>query len=226
MDGYWQVVADKGRETNPYRAGFLQLVVVAENDARAEEKYARHVEYFYHKCLHVPAPWFSPPGNQDYRSLTATLASPIRRPEDPKTLRSTATSSSRGYVIAGSPATVRDRLEGRSDQEPAAWATSWCSSQIGSMPHELAHREHRPLRARGPARNCAATWNDEGWTNHWWPERLRGPRRPRGPAPARWRAAHDDVSRTIAVWQNRDPHARALAGPAARPWSTATARGA
>src|SRR2546422_5441042 len=55
MDGYWRVVADKGRDLNPYRAGFLQLVVVAENDARAEEKYARHVEYFYHKCLHVPA---------------------------------------------------------------------------------------------------------------------------------------------------------------------------
>src|SRR5207302_482698 len=53
MDGYWRVVADKGRDLNPYRAGFLQLVVVAENDARAEEKYARHVEYFYHKCLHV-----------------------------------------------------------------------------------------------------------------------------------------------------------------------------
>src|SRR5262249_8435727 len=35
----------KGREANPYRAGFLQLVAVADTDARAEELYARHVEY-------------------------------------------------------------------------------------------------------------------------------------------------------------------------------------
>ena len=51
-----------GEEPNPYRAGFLQLVAVSETDASAEEEYARHVEYFYHKCLHVPTPWFSPPG--------------------------------------------------------------------------------------------------------------------------------------------------------------------
>ena len=55
MDGYWDVVTKKGRDANPYRAGFLQLVAVAETDAQAEEQYARHVEYFYHKCLHVPA---------------------------------------------------------------------------------------------------------------------------------------------------------------------------
>ena len=29
---------------------------------RPRREYARHVEYFYHKCLHVPAPWFSPAG--------------------------------------------------------------------------------------------------------------------------------------------------------------------
>jgi alkanesulfonate monooxygenase SsuD/methylene tetrahydromethanopterin reductase-like flavin-dependent oxidoreductase (luciferase family) len=110
MDGYWQVVAKKGREKNPYRAGFLQLVVVGNNDADCEAKYARHVEYFYHKCLHVPAPYFSPPGNQDYRSLVATLSNPVRRPENPKDLRY-RDFVDKGYVIAGSAATVRDRLK-------------------------------------------------------------------------------------------------------------------
>ena len=93
MDGYWQVVADKGREPNPYRAGFLQLVVVAETDARAEAKYARHVEYFYHKCLHVPAPWFSPPGNQDYRSLTRHQPQPDSPAGESQEPDATATSS-------------------------------------------------------------------------------------------------------------------------------------
>src|SRR5881409_3945297 len=110
MQGYWDVVAKKGRETNPYRAGFLQLVAVAESDARAEEKYARHVEYFYHKCLHVPGIWFSPPGNQDYRSLVAAVANPVRRAVNTKELRY-RDFVDKGYVIAGSPATVRDRLK-------------------------------------------------------------------------------------------------------------------
>jgi alkanesulfonate monooxygenase SsuD/methylene tetrahydromethanopterin reductase-like flavin-dependent oxidoreductase (luciferase family) len=87
MQGYWDVVAKKGRETNPYRAGFLQLVAVAETDAAAEAKYARHVEYFYHKCLHWPIQYLSPPGNQDYRSLVAAAKSNIRRAEDTKALR-------------------------------------------------------------------------------------------------------------------------------------------
>ena len=39
----------------PYRAGFLQLVAVAGDGRQARKSdYARHVEYFYHKCLHVP----------------------------------------------------------------------------------------------------------------------------------------------------------------------------
>ena len=97
-------------------------MVVAETDAHAEEKYARHVEYFYHKCLHVPAQWFSPPGNQDYRSLEATARNPVRRAENPKDLRY-RDFVEKGYVIAGSPATVRDRLKEEVDQGACASAT-------------------------------------------------------------------------------------------------------
>src|SRR2546427_450874 len=88
MDAYWRVVAEKGSDLNPYRAGFLQLVVVAENDARAEEMYARHVEYFYHKCLHVPGIWFSPPGNQDYRSQMPGTCRHLRSEEHTSELQS------------------------------------------------------------------------------------------------------------------------------------------
>src|SRR5207247_1960486 len=109
MDGYWQVVERKGLEKNPYRAGFLQLVAVSETDAKAEAEYARHVEYFYHKCLHVPPHWLSPAGNQDYRSLLAANRNPVRRQENTKELRY-RDFLEKGYVIAGSPATVRDRL--------------------------------------------------------------------------------------------------------------------
>jgi alkanesulfonate monooxygenase SsuD/methylene tetrahydromethanopterin reductase-like flavin-dependent oxidoreductase (luciferase family) len=179
MDGYWQVVAKKGREKNPYRAGFLQLVVVGNNDADCEAKYARHVEYFYHKCLHVPPPYFSPPGNQDYRSLVATLSNPVRRPENPKDLRY-RDFVDKGYVIAGSAATVRDRLK-EEVVKGLQVGNLMVLLQIGSMPHELT-LENIDRFAQGVLPDLRGVWDDEGWVNHWWPERLRGA------APARARA--------------------------------------
>jgi len=171
MDGYWQVVARKGREPNPYRAGFLQLVAVADSDADAEAKYARHVEYFYHKCLHVPAPYFSPPGNQDYRSLVATLNNPVRRPENPKELRY-RDFVDKGYVIAGSAATVRDRLT-EEVVKGLRVGNLMVLLQIGSMPHELT-LENIDRFARDVLPHLRGEWDDEGWVNHWWPQRLRG----------------------------------------------------
>ena len=34
MDGFWEHVAERGKDQNPYRAGFLQFVAVAEDDAQ------------------------------------------------------------------------------------------------------------------------------------------------------------------------------------------------
>jgi hypothetical protein len=47
--------------------------------------------------------------------------------------------------------------------------------QIGSMPHELT-LENMDLFAREVLPHLRPTWDDEGWVNHWWPERLRGAR--------------------------------------------------
>src|SRR5437867_1548651 len=175
MQSYWDVVAKKGREPNPYRAGFLQLVAVAESDAGAEEKFARHVEYFYHKCLHVPGIWFSPPGNQDYRSLVATTRNPVRRPENPKDLRY-RDFVEKGYVIAGSPATVRDRLI-EEVVKGLRVGNLMVLLQIGSMPHELTLKNIE-LFARAVLPHLRDIWDDGGWVNHWWPETLRAVARP------------------------------------------------
>ncbi|HEX7786624.1 MAG TPA: LLM class flavin-dependent oxidoreductase, partial [Methylomirabilota bacterium] len=176
MDGYWHVVAERGRDANPYRAGFLQLVAVAESDARAEQQYARHVEYFYHKCLHVPGVWFSPPGNQDYRSLVTSMRNPVRRAQNPKDLRY-RDFVEQGYVIAGSPATVRDRLR-EEVIKGLRVGNLMVLLHIGSMGHELT-LENMELFAREVLPQLRDTWDDEGWVNHWWPERLRDAR----PAP-------------------------------------------
>jgi len=53
--------------------------------------------------------------------------------------------------------------------------------QIGSMPHELA-LENIDRFAREVLPHLRGVWDDEGWVNHWWPERLRESARPRGAA--------------------------------------------
>src|SRR5262249_19657565 len=72
-DQYLAVCAENGRDENPHRMGFLQLVGVSETDEQAEEEYAKHVEYFYHKCLHVPPEWLGIPGHNDYNSTVNAL---------------------------------------------------------------------------------------------------------------------------------------------------------
>ena len=75
------------------------------------------------------------PGNQDYRSLLATNRNPVRRAEDPKTLRY-RDFVDKGYVIAGSPATVRERLV-EEVIKGLHVGNLMVLVQIGSMPHEL-----------------------------------------------------------------------------------------
>ena len=53
MKGFWEEMTRLGEDRNPYRAGFLQFVGVAESREEALELYREPAEYFYDRCLHV-----------------------------------------------------------------------------------------------------------------------------------------------------------------------------
>ena len=56
MNGFWDEMKRLGKDRNPFRAGFLQFVGVAESrEAEAMELYREPAEYFYNRCLHVDA---------------------------------------------------------------------------------------------------------------------------------------------------------------------------
>jgi alkanesulfonate monooxygenase SsuD/methylene tetrahydromethanopterin reductase-like flavin-dependent oxidoreductase (luciferase family) len=74
-------------------------------------------------------------------------------------------------LIAGSPATVRDRLREEVVRELRV-GNLMVLLQIGSMPHELA-LENIDLFARKVLPEFRDEWNDDGWVNYWWPEQLR-----------------------------------------------------
>jgi alkanesulfonate monooxygenase SsuD/methylene tetrahydromethanopterin reductase-like flavin-dependent oxidoreductase (luciferase family) len=175
MAGFWNFVDQFGLKQNPYRAGFLQLVVVADSDAEAERDYARHCEYFYRKCMHIPVHYFGPPGHQDYRSLEKGIRSgltlKIGQELEAAQQYSFRELVDKQFVIAGSPSTVREQLIEAC--RTLRVGNLMVLLQIGSMPHELAMR-NIDLFADQVLPHLRPLWNDEPWENEWWPERLRG----------------------------------------------------
>jgi alkanesulfonate monooxygenase SsuD/methylene tetrahydromethanopterin reductase-like flavin-dependent oxidoreductase (luciferase family) len=176
-DYYWDLVDKAGRDTNPYRLGFLQLVGVSETDNQAFEEYAPHVEYFFHNLLYTPSYYQAIPGYQDYKSLVRGLKDPLRERFDLRTL-SARDFVDRGFLITGSPETVRQQLVEESKRLRIGHLMVLL--HFGSMPHELT-KKNIELFSREVLPALAPLWDDE-WEDRWWPERLRAPRAERRPA--------------------------------------------
>ncbi len=111
MDGYWKRVAERGVDESPYRAGFAQIICVGETDAEAEQLYAEHILYFFNRCLHVYPGFADAPGYRTIKTLQAG-ALPQFTPKGLQNFTELAWKDlvEGGFVIAGSPATVRERM--------------------------------------------------------------------------------------------------------------------
>ena len=110
LAGYWdQVVKRNAPDTSPYRAGFAQTVFVAETDEEAERLYSEYAFYFYNRCLHVFAGFADAPGYRTVKTIQSGALNQYGRPEYPKLTWKDLVDG--GYIIAGSPETVRQRFE-------------------------------------------------------------------------------------------------------------------
>jgi alkanesulfonate monooxygenase SsuD/methylene tetrahydromethanopterin reductase-like flavin-dependent oxidoreductase (luciferase family) len=170
-DFYWDTVARKGRDANPYRFTFLQLIGVSETDAEAEE-YAAHAEYFFHKLLYTPQYYQAIPGCLEYNSLVKAVQTPAGARIDLRAL-TYKDFFDRGFVITGSPKTVRDQLLAGVKRLRIGHLLALL--HFGSMPTELC-RKNIDLFCREVLPHLELLWDDE-WEDRWWPERLRAKRR-------------------------------------------------
>ena len=169
-DYYWDTVAKRGRDANPHRLGFLQLVGVSDTDAEAEE-YDRHVEYFFHNLLYTPSHYLAIPGYMDHASLMRSLLEPLRERMDLRALTA-KDFVDRGFLISGSPRTVRERLlEGIKRLRIGHLLVLL---HFGSMSHELCIK-NIDLFCREGLPYLQDLWDDE-WEDRWWPERLKAKR--------------------------------------------------
>jgi alkanesulfonate monooxygenase SsuD/methylene tetrahydromethanopterin reductase-like flavin-dependent oxidoreductase (luciferase family) len=135
MKGFWDEMDRLGKDRNPYRAGFLQFVGVAESRSEAMERYAEAAEYFYGRCLHVDSRFAMPPGYNTEATQRVGLESQIAQAakaaaegdgKDKLSGGTTGTTAGsrfnmvaremadiveRGYVVVGSPKEVIEQLE-------------------------------------------------------------------------------------------------------------------
>ncbi|MPY92801.1 MAG: LLM class flavin-dependent oxidoreductase [Acidimicrobiia bacterium] len=79
MKGYWARMAELEKDRNPFRAGFLQFVGVADSREQAMELYREPAEYFYNVCLHLDARWAVAPGYQSELNTRMRTQSMVER---------------------------------------------------------------------------------------------------------------------------------------------------
>src|SRR3546814_6181291 len=104
MMGFWNEMKKLGKDMNPYRAGFLQFVGVAETREEAMKLYKEPAEYFYGRCLHVDPKWAQPAGYVTEATIRASVNSQIAQAAaNFDVAREMEGIVDKGYIIVGSP---------------------------------------------------------------------------------------------------------------------------
>ena len=179
---FWDMAEEMGRDRNPYRLAFMQVVCVGESDAEAERLYGEHMQtHFRNSFGSVPQSGFSLPGYTDIRGVEAILkdhgdmgiAGRLREISFRELVDTRA-------AIVGGPETVREQI--------AEFVKEFRIGNLlvmlhgGSMPHELA-RYNIGLFASEVLPHLQGIWDDEDWDHHWWPTGI-GAQTPEGSAAA------------------------------------------
>ena len=177
MSGFWEEMARLGKDRNPYRAGFLQFVGVAETREEAYRLYSEPAEYFYGRCLHVDPRFAGPPGyateETQRRGIQSqvSLAAQASRYESKFQMlaREMDAIVDKGYVIIGSPDEVAAQL--REVATDLNVGHLMLLLQFGNMNKDLAQYNTRLFAERVMPQlgEVFAEWEDR-----WWPQPMPG----------------------------------------------------
>ncbi|MCZ6645923.1 MAG: LLM class flavin-dependent oxidoreductase [SAR324 cluster bacterium] len=170
MDGFWREMDRLGKEPNPYRAGFLQFVGVAETRAEAEKLYREPAEYFYDRCLCVDPRFASPPGYTSEATLRAKVKSQLTQVVERAGIKDMARTwddiVERGYVIIGSPDEVAEQI--REVATRLNVGHLMLLMQFGNMSSELTNYNTK-LFAEKVMPQVTGLFDDQ-WEDLWWPQ--------------------------------------------------------
>ena len=174
MDGFWAEMDRLGKDRNPYRAGFAQVVAVAERREQAIELYTEPAEYFFNRCLHVDPRFASPAGYSTEATQRAGLESMVKKAANAQSLimgdktnrgMTMADFVDRGYVVIGSPDEVVEQLNALADDLNVGHLM--LLMQFGNMGKELTQYNTKIFAEKVMPR--LKTRFSE-WEDRWWPK--------------------------------------------------------
>jgi alkanesulfonate monooxygenase SsuD/methylene tetrahydromethanopterin reductase-like flavin-dependent oxidoreductase (luciferase family) len=177
MDGFWAEMDRLGKDRNPYRAGFAQVVAVAETREQAIELYSESAEYFFNRCLHVDPRFASPAGYSTEATQRAGLESMVKKAANAQTLimgdktnraMTMADFVDRGYVVIGSPDEVVDQLNALADDLNVGHLM--LLMQFGNMNKQLTNYNTK-LFAEQVMPRLKTRFSE--WEDRWWPKPMR-----------------------------------------------------
>jgi len=170
MNGYWAEMARQNIDRNPFRAGFLQFIGVAETMDEAVRLYKEPAEFFYTNCLHVDTKWVAPPGYVTEGTQRAKMTSQVQAAADRGAILSSLSEEfagilKNGYVIIGSPDEVAAQL--REVAIKFNVGNMLTLLHFGNMSRETAMYNTR-LFAEKVIPQLKDLFEDE-WDHKWWP---------------------------------------------------------
>ncbi len=172
MLGFWREMERLGKDRNPYRAGFLQFVGVAENRAEAMKLYKEPAEYFYGRCLHVDPRYAMPPGYSSEATQRLRITSQVTLAAQRSAVMTQGASwdeiVEKGFVIIGSPDEVAEQL--REVARDLNVGHLMLLQQFGNMERDLAAYNTR-LFAEKVMPQLRGLF-DDAWEDRWWPKPL------------------------------------------------------
>jgi alkanesulfonate monooxygenase SsuD/methylene tetrahydromethanopterin reductase-like flavin-dependent oxidoreductase (luciferase family) len=185
MDGFWAEMDRLGKDRNPYRAGFLQFVGVAESREEAYRLYSEPAEYFYGRCLHVDPRFANAPGYTSEATQRAGVVGQVAQVARMRRFDTLAREMDaiveKGYVIIGSPDEVAAQLKEVAVNLNVGHLMMLL--QFGNMGKDLAQYNTRLFaeKVMPQLTDVFAEWEDR-----WWPQPMdaeaRAPLTPFQPA--------------------------------------------
>jgi alkanesulfonate monooxygenase SsuD/methylene tetrahydromethanopterin reductase-like flavin-dependent oxidoreductase (luciferase family) len=169
MDGFWKEMDRLGKDRNPYRAGFLQFVGVAESRDEAYRLYREPAEYFYGRCLHVDPRFANAPGYTSEATQRAGVVGQVAQVARMRRFDTLAREMDaiveKGYVIIGSPDEVAAQLKEVAVNLNVGHLMMLL--QFGNMGKDLAKYNTR-LFAEKVMPQLTDVFSQ--WEDRWWPQ--------------------------------------------------------
>ncbi len=169
MDGFWGEMDRLGKDRNPYRAGFLQFVGVAESREEAYRLYREPAEYFYGRCLHVDPRFANAPGYTSEATQRAGVVGQVAQVARMRRFDTLAREMDaivkKGYVIIGSPDEVAAQL--REVATNLNVGHLMLLMQFGNMGKDLA-KHNTQLFAEKVMPQLTDLFSE--WEDRWWPQ--------------------------------------------------------